>query len=110
MKKMIVLPSLLFLSLSSFALDVTLVNHQFEGTKQWLPGFFKVKEGEKVNITLINNAKSGIHGFEVKEYGVKTAVKSGEKKEISFIAKKKGVHIFKCHLHPTHVGGQFEVY
>jgi nitrosocyanin len=100
-----------FLMSTSFAAtrNITIVNHEFKGTKQWLPGYFKVKEGDKVKIKLINNAPSGIHGFEIKEFNIKVAVKGGEKKTVEFVASKEGVFNFQCHLHKAHVGGQFEI-
>lgn len=99
------------LTLPAFAAtrEITLVNHQYEGTKQWLPGFFKVQQGEIVKIKLINNAPSGVHGFEIKEYKIRAVAMKGKPAEVEFKADRPGVYAFKCHLHPTHVGGQFEV-
>src|SRR5690606_34453232 len=85
---------------------VTLVNHEFEGTKQWLPGTVHAYEGDEVEFTLVNNAPSGIHGFMVKGFDVKAAPKKGETTKVKVKFDKAGVYPFHCHLHPAHVGGQ----
>jgi len=86
--------------------DVTLVNHEYEGTKQWLPGTIAAYRREKITITLINNTPSGVHGFFIPDFNQKVDVKKGEKKVLSFVADKAGIFNMKCHLHPAHVGGQ----
>jgi len=85
---------------------ITLVNHEFEGTKQWLPGTIAAYVGETITINLINNTPSGVHGFHIPDFNQRVDIKKGEKKSISFVANKVGIFDMKCHLHPAHVGGQ----
>jgi nitrosocyanin len=89
--------------------SITLVNYEFEGVKQWLPGTIIAKKGDDVEITLINNVPSGVHGFFIPEFNVKKDVKKGVKEVIKFNANKEGIFAMKCHLHPAHVGGQLLV-
>ncbi len=98
-------------SLSAFAAkrSITLVNYETDGVKQWLPGTIIVKKGDDVEITLINNVPSGVHGFFIPEYNVRKDVKKGVKEVVSFKADKDGLFDMKCHLHPAHVGGQILV-
>ncbi len=94
---------------------LTLVNHQFEGTKQWLPGTLVVKAGETVDLVLINNTESGIHGFRIRGNDGKTVmiqedVAKGKMATLRFKAGNKGdIYQFDCQLHPAHVGGQIIV-
>lgn len=87
----------------------TLVNHENEGVKQWLPGTLIVKAQDDVEITLINNVPSGVHGFYLPDFNIREQIKKGEKKTIKFKATKEGLFPMKCHLHATHVGGQLLV-
>ncbi len=107
MKKAMMLISLL-LSVSAFAetRKVTLVNYETDGVKQWLPGTIMAKKGDDIEITLINNAPSGIHGFIIPAFGVKKEVLKGKTEVVKFKADKEGLFEMKCHLHPAHVGGQ----
>ena len=106
---LILLCSLFFFNHAFADQDITLVNHEFAGTKQWLPGTIVAYVGEKITITLINNAPSGIHGFAIPDFDQKDEVKKGEKKTLSFVASKAGIFPIKCHLHPAHVGGQLVI-
>lgn len=110
MKTLIVLLSVLF-SLSALAETraITLVNYETDGVKQWLPGTIIVKKGDDVEITLINNVPSGIHGFFIPDFNVRKEVKKGTKEVVKFKADKDGLFAMKCHLHPAHVGGQLLV-
>jgi len=107
MKLLVLLGSLIF-SISIFAetRSVTLVNYEYEGVKQWLPGTIIAKKGDDVEITLINNVPSGIHGFFIPDFNVRKEVKKGAKEIVKFRADKEGLFSMKCHLHPAHVGGQ----
>lgn len=98
-------------SASAFAKrSITLVNYEnATGTKQWLPGTIIVKKGEVVELTLINDVPSGIHGFFIPDFKVRKEVKKGTKEVVSFTADKEGLFDMKCHLHPAHVGGQLLV-
>ena len=113
MKKLLIATVLLFSALSSQVMAeermFTIVNHQFEGTKQWLPGTLIVNEGDDVTIKLINNAPSGVHNFSIPAFDVSENVLKGKTKTIKFKASKKGIHNIKCGLHAAHVGGQFIV-
>lgn len=92
--------------------EFTSVNIEFKGTKVWVPSVFIVKKGDKVKLTLINNAPSGVHGFAVDEFNVKVSVNNDEKdnkKVVEFTADKTGLFRTYCHLHPAHIGGQILV-
>jgi heme/copper-type cytochrome/quinol oxidase subunit 2 len=102
---------LLILSTNSFAAKrvISLVNHEFQKTKQWVPGTIVVNEGDDVTIKLINNAPSGIHGFQIPAFKVKVEVLKKQIKKVSFKATKAGIFNINCHLHKAHVGGQLVV-
>lgn len=86
--------------------QITLVNYETDGVKQWLPGTIMAKVGDEVEITLINNVPSGVHGFQIPDFKVRKEVKKGVKEVVTFKADKEGLFEMKCHLHPAHVGGQ----
>jgi nitrosocyanin len=89
---------------------ITLVNYEnATGTKQWLPGTIIVKKGDLVELTLINDVPSGIHGFFIPDFKVRKEVKKGAKEVVTFTADKEGLFEMKCHMHPAHVGGQLLV-
>ncbi len=104
---------LIALALSASALaakrSITLVNYETDGLKQWLPGTIIVKKGDDVEINLINNVPSGVHGFFIPDFDVRKEVKKGVKEVVKFKADKEGLFDMKCHLHPAHVGGQLLV-
>lgn len=110
MKKLVGLLCLVF-SVAAFAekREITLVNYEYEGTKQWLPGTIIVKKGDDVQLTLINNVPSGDHGFFIPDFKVTKVVSKGKKEVVNFKADKDGLFPMKCHLHPAHVGGQLLV-
>lgn len=90
------------------------VNIEVKGQKIWVPSVFIVKKGDKVKITLVNTAPSGVHAFAIDGYGdaAKTTVdnKEGDNtKTIEFVADKAGLFRVYCPMHPPHVGGQFLV-
>ena len=89
--------------------NITIVNYETEGVKQWIPGTVVVEQGDQVNITLINNVPSGLHGFTIPDFNQTVVVKKGESQTISFKADKSGIFPINCHLHKPHVGGQFVV-
>lgn len=89
--------------------QITLVNYETDGVKQWLPGTVIAKKGDDVEITLINNVPSGEHGFFIPAFNVTKVVKKGVKEVVTFKADKEGLHTMKCQLHPAHVGGQLLV-
>lgn len=96
------------LSFSAFAVkrQITLVNYETDGVKQWLPGTIMAKKGDDIEITLINNVPSGVHGFFIPDFNVRKEVQKGKKEVVTFKAEKDGLFEMKCHLHPAHVGGQ----
>lgn len=100
---------LMSLSLQAKTRMFTVVNHQFEGTKQWLPGTLIVNEGDDVEIMLINNAPSGVHNFSIPAFDINQNVLKGKPATIKFKASKAGIHDILCGLHKAHVGGQFIV-
>lgn len=107
MKKFLIL-CMSFMSLAVFAetRELTIVNHQYEGTKQWIPGTIFAKKGDTVKLKLINNAPSGVHNFSIPAFKVNKNVMKGKVEEISFVADKDGIFEIKCGLHAAHVGGQ----
>ena len=109
--KMLIAMALFVLSASAFAekRQITIVNYETDGVKQWLPGTIIVKKGDDVEITLINNVPSGVHGFFIPDFNVRKDVKKGVKEVVTFKADKEGLFDMKCHLHPAHVGGQLLV-
>jgi nitrosocyanin len=88
---------------------ITLVNLQYEGTKIWLPATVVVKKGERVELTLINNAPSGQHGFSIPAFDVAVIVEKGTPGHATFTADREGIFPIICQLHPAHVGGQLVV-
>lgn len=109
--KLMTILAVLALSFSALAEKraITLVNYEYEGTKQWLPGTIIVKKGDDVELTLINNVPSGVHGFYIPDFKVRKEVKKGAKDVVTFKADKEGLFQMKCHMHPAHVGGQLLV-
>ncbi len=109
--KFLTILALMAFSVSALAekRQITLVNYETDGVKQWLPGTIIVKKGDDVELTLINNVPSGVHGFFIPEFDVKKDVKKGVKEVVTFKATKDGLFAMKCHLHPAHVGGQLLV-
>ncbi len=109
--KFLTILALMAFSVSALAekRQITLVNYETDGVKQWLPGTIIVKKGDDVEITLINNVPSGVHGFFIPDFDVRKDVKKGVKETVSFKATKDGLFPMKCHLHPAHVGGQILV-
>ncbi len=92
--------------------EIKIVNIEFRGTKIWVPATIIAKKGERVKLTLINNAPSGVHGFAIDEFSVKVAVNNAEKdnqKVVEFTANKAGLFRSYCHMHPAHLGGQLLV-
>lgn len=110
MKMLTILACLMF-SMAAMAekRSITLVNYEYEGVKQWLPGTIIVKKGDDVELTLINNVPSGVHGFFLPDFNIRKDVKKGVKEVVTFKADKDGLFAMKCHLHPAHVGGQLLV-
>lgn len=89
------------------------VNIEVQGNKIWTPAVFIVKKGDKVKITLVNTAKSGVHAFSIEGYaGTEAAVDNKEganTKAVEFTADKAGIFRIFCPMHPAHVGGQLLV-
>lgn len=89
------------------------VNIEVKGNKIWTPSFFAVKKGEKVKITLINTAPSGVHAFAIEGIaGTEVSVDNKEganTKTVEFTAEKAGIYRIYCPMHAGHVGGQLLV-
>ena len=89
------------------------VNIEVKGNKIWTPAVFIVKKGEKVKITLVNTAPSGVHAFSIEGYaGTEVTVdnKDGANtKVVEFTADKAGLFRVFCPMHAPHVGGQLLV-
>jgi nitrosocyanin len=93
------------------AIEATLVNIEYEGTKVWVPGPVVVKKGETVRIKAINNVPSEppVHGIAIEAYGIHALIHAGKPEVIEFTADKAGIFPIICHLHPPHVGTQLVV-
>jgi nitrosocyanin len=88
------------------------VNIEIKGVKIWTPSTFVVKKGDKVKITLVNLAESGVHAFAIDGYDVNVQVNNKEgdnSKVVEFTADKPGIFRIFCSMHPGHVGGQLIV-
>lgn len=90
------------------------VNIEVKGQKIWVPGTFIVKKGDKVKITLVNTAPSGVHAFAIEGYEEATKVSVNNKegdntKTVEFTADKAGIFRVWCPMHAPHVGGQLLV-
>jgi len=89
------------------------VNIEVKGNKIWTPAVFIVKKGDKVKITLVNTAPSGVHAFAIEGYaGTEATVdnKAGANtKTVEFTADKAGLFRVFCPMHAPHVGGQLLV-
>jgi len=98
-------------SAATEAVNMTIVNVEYEGSKLWLPGTITVKKGTKVMLKLINNVPSdpNQHGFAIPDYKIAEIVTRGEPKTVEFVADKAGIFPIICQLHPAHVGGQLVV-
>jgi len=89
------------------------VNIEVKGNKIWTPGVFIVKKGDRVKITLVNTAPSGVHAFAIE--GIPGSEASVDNKEgantkvVEFTADKAGIFRVYCPLHIPHVGGQLLV-
>lgn len=110
MKKIIGLACLvLSVSVMAETRQISIVNYETNGVKQWLPGTVVVKKGDDVELTLINKVPSGVHGFQIAAFGVKKDVKKDVNEVVKFKADKEGIFPINCHLHKPHVGGQLVV-
>ena len=94
---------------STRSVDVTFTNKLIDGKKTWVMASPKVKltQGTLINAKLVNTL-DGPHGFEVPGLLNPMVVKGKETKMVEFGVRKGKVQ-FKCHIHPAHVGGSFEV-
>src|SRR5215211_3715865 len=86
----------------------TLVNVVLNDTKVWYPSSLMVHQGEKVVLTLINKLDEP-HGFSLKDFGITEVVQPKTQTTVTDTASKTGLHNFRCHLHPQHLGGQLLV-
>lgn len=93
------------------AVDFTVVNVEFEGTKMFAPATLVVHKGDTVKIKILNNIQSEPpnHGFAIPDFKIEAVVNRGEQKTVEFTADKAGIFDMKCHLHPAHVHGQLVV-
>lgn len=92
--------------------ELTVVNIEVKGVKIWIPNQIIVKKGERVRLTLVNTAPSGVHSFAIKQFGVEAQVDNKameSKKIVEFVADKAGLFPTQCTMHPAHVTGQLLV-
>lgn len=88
---------------------VTITNQIVDGKKTWLPADVALKEGEQVELTLVNPLPDP-HGFTAPGMAKDVIVNGKETKVVTFTAPKEaGTVKFSCQLHPAHVGGNFTV-
>ena len=89
------------------------VNIEVKGNKIWTPAVFIVKKGDRVKITLVNTAPSGVHAFSIEGYPDSTASVDNKEgantKVVEFTADKAGIFRVYCPIHIPHVGGQLLV-
>ena len=89
------------------------VNIEVKGNKIWTPAVFIVKKGDRVKITLVNTAPSGVHAFSIEGYPDSAASVDNKEgantKVVEFTADKAGIFRVFCPIHAPHVGGQLLV-
>ena len=86
----------------------TLMNVVLDGTKIWLPSSLMVRQGEEVELTLINKLDEP-HGFKIEDFGIEEVVPPKAQMTVQFTAAQPGAHRYLCHIHPPHLGGQMLV-
>jgi len=65
------------------------------GNFYFKPNIIKVKQGDRVDITFVNN--EGFHDFKIDEYNISTnRIKDGGQEKITFVADKKGSFEYYC--------------
>jgi len=65
------------------------------GNFSFTPNIIKVKEGDTLNITFVND--EGFHDLKIDEFNVATKqIKANEQETVSFIADKKGSFEYYC--------------
>ena len=92
--------------------EFKVVNIEYKGAKIWTPGTLVVRKGDRVKITLVNLAPSGVHAYAIEGYGVNVSVnnkKGDDTKTVEFVADKPGIFRIYCSMHAAHVGGQLVV-
>lgn len=87
---------------------VTMENKLIDGKKVWVPSITEIPLGANVKIEIQNKLVEP-HGFELVGHGKPVVIMPNTKASISFKADKVGPVEFKCHMHPAHVGGKFQV-
>ena len=104
----------LFASSSAIAsetrsVDVTFTNKMVGDKKTWVMEAPKVQitQGTIVKAKLINTMNEP-HGFEVPGLLEAKIVKANETTTVEFGVKKGNIN-YRCHMHPAHVGGSFDV-
>ena len=86
----------------------TLMNVVLDGTKIWLPSSLMVRQGEEVELTLINKLDEP-HGFKIEDLGIEEVVQPKAQMTVTFTAAQPGAYRYICHIHPPHLGGQILV-
>ena len=86
----------------------TLMNVVLDGTKIWLPSSLMVRQGEEVELTLINKLDEP-HGFKIEDLGIEEVVQPKAQMTVTFTAAQPGAYRYICHIHPPHLGGQMLV-
>lgn len=75
------------------------------GAMEYNPKTLDVKEGEKVEVTLVNKDSAQAHSFILPKFNVKTKqVQPGQKETVTFTANASGEFEFNCDV-PGHKDG-----
>lgn len=85
------------------------VNKLIKNHKVWIPEKHELKAGEKISVVLKNELNAA-HGFEWVGLGIKHVVLPlASKQFVITVPTDASELIYKCHLHPTHVGGVIKI-
>jgi plastocyanin len=69
--------------------DVTLVEER--GGRKWIPSTIKVKKGQTVELTVVNDDDETQHQLTIPDFKVDTGkIAPGDKKTVTFVADKAG--------------------
>ena len=68
------------------------------GSFYFKPDIIKVKEGDTVTITFVNDG--GFHDFRIDEFGLATTIleETGAQEQVTFVADKKGSFEYYCSI------------
>lgn len=90
--------------LESFTITNELVNNN----KVWIPEFRSLKAGQEVQFKLVNTLDAP-HGFLFAGLTKGVVVAPNKSTTINIKVPKADLLIFKCHMHPAHIGGSIKI-